>query len=310
MFVEYHRRILIQPLTDFLSEEGASKLVFAVRSLGKKIWQLTDGQNYDSAMITQYKLQSALPDKESYDLLGRAVIHVKREYGGILLQFFENHQLIYIIAGLAIFICIALWVNKIISGRNYRKIMIPLGVLGITLITAVMFNKYISFSDYQINRLTAFVNPEKFKDRAGYQLRASKIASGSGRIFGKGITYEGMTSGILPLVPEASTDFSFASWAERFGFFGSVFLLIVLMAIPLRGLQVAFESKDKFGAILAGGITAMIFYHLFINIGIILGFMPVTGIPLSFVSYGGSNLIISYMGIGLLLNIRLRKHVN
>jgi len=310
MYVAYHKLSLLQPLMDYLNNQGASKLAYGVKVLGKKVWDMSSSGVINPDVIAKYKLEKVFAKEESFDVLKNATLLIKREQGGLLLQFFENYNAIFVFAAIMIFITLILWAMKFTAGINHRRIMIPLGVIGITLITAVILIKTVSFSNYQVNRLTAFINPEKFKDRAGYQLRASKIATGSGALFGNGLTYDGMTSGVLPLVPEASTDFSFASWSERFGFIGSIFLLVVLMAIPLRGLQVAFESKDRLGAIFASGVTTMIFYHLFINIGIVLGLLPVTGLPLSFFSFGGSNLIVSFMGIGLLINIKLRKHAN
>ncbi|MCX7999339.1 MAG: FtsW/RodA/SpoVE family cell cycle protein, partial [Leptospiraceae bacterium] len=109
---------------------------------------------------------------------------------------------------------------------------------------------------------------------------------------------------------ESSTDFIFASWAEQTGFVGSVFLIFVLLAIPLRGLQISYESKDRFGSLLASGIVALIFFHIFINLGIVMGLLPVTGLPLSFVSYGGSHLIMSMIAVGILISIKLRKYAN
>jgi rod shape determining protein RodA len=119
-----------------------------------------------------------------------------------------------------------------------------------------------------------------------------------------------MTEGRVPHVPESSTDFIFASWAEQTGFIGSVLLLFFLLAIPLRGLQISFESKDRFGSLLAAGIVALIFFHMAINIGIVIGLMPITGLPLSFMSYGGSHLLMSMVAVGIILSVKLRKHAN
>jgi rod shape determining protein RodA len=194
--------------------------------------------------------------------------------------------------------------------KNIRKYYIPIGILGISILSAVAVYKTIPFRENQVVRLTAFLNPEKFKQGAGYQLRASKPAVGSGKFFGKGIMKGEMTEGRYPHVPEAGTDFIFASWAEQTGFLGSVLLLFFVMSIPLRGLQIAFESKDRFGSLLASGIVALIFFHLAINIGIVIGLLPVTGVPLSFMSYGGSHLIMSMMAVGIILSIKLRKFAN
>ena len=159
-------------------------------------------------------------------------------------------------------------------------------------------------------RLTEFLNPDQFKQGAGYQLRASKPAVGSGKVFGKGLFHGEMTEGRVPHVPEAGTDFIFASWAEQTGFIGSVLLLFFLMSIPLRGLQISFESKDRFGSLLAAGIVAMIFFHIAINVGIVIGLLPVTGVPLTFMSYGGSHLVMAMTAVGIILSIKKRKFAN
>lgn len=310
MYVEYHKRSLLDPLYEILTENGAAGLANAARRLGKDVWDAVGGAGLSSRLLERKGVSGLLEEPENMDMLRSAIEQVKIEHGGLLLRFFENETALLVLGSLALGIAVTLWIYRMVSGVNFKRVMLPSGVVGLTLLSVLFINTTVSFSDYQITRLTAFVNPEKFKDAAGYQLRASKIAIGSGRFFGNGLTHDGMTSGSIPLVPEAATDFAFTSWGERFGFAGAMVLLFILFAIPLRGLQIAFESKDRFGAMLASGVTAMLFYHIFINIGIVLGLMPVTGLPLSFISYGGSNLIISFMGIGLLLNIKLRKYAN
>lgn len=119
-----------------------------------------------------------------------------------------------------------------------------------------------------------------------------------------------MTTGENPLVPEAFTDFIFSSWAERSGFLGSIILIIALVLIPLRGFVIAFNAKDRFGSFLALGISFTFLYHILFNLGIELGLMPVTGLPLSFVSYGGSHLIICMSLAGILQSIYSKRFIN
>jgi rod shape determining protein RodA len=127
---------------------------------------------------------------------------------------------------------------------------------------------------------------------------------------GQGFFRGDMTLGERPLVPEAYTDFIFTSWAERTGFLGTVIMLIVMMFIPLRSLQISLNSRDRFASLLGSGIAFMYFYHIIINMGIALGLLPVTGLPLSFMSYGGSHLVICMAGIGIILNIHKRRFAN
>jgi rod shape determining protein RodA len=305
MYVEFTKLTLVQPLVEYLSKTDKIELVSLVNQLGGKTWLLLKGKTVKlGETVVQIKpiLMDAL--KEASD-------QVIDENTGFLFKMFINEDLMI---GLGIIMAL---VSLVLLGLRYargqvqfRKYYIPIGMLGLSIIAASFINKVAPFTENQVVRLTAFINPEQFKQGAGYQLRASKPAIGSGRFFGRGLGKGEMTEGKTPHVPESSTDFIFASWAEQTGFFWSVILLFFLLAIPLRGLQVSFESKDRFGSLLAAGIVALIFFHMLINLGIVLGLMPVTGLPLSFMSYGGSHLIMSMIAVGIIISIKIRKHAN
>lgn len=160
---------------------------------------------------------------------------------------------------------------------------------------------------YQRTRLLTFLNPEADPQGTGYHILQSKIAVGSGKFFGKGFT-EG-TQSQLQFLPEHHTDFAFAVWGEEWGFLGAFLLLLLYLVLVLWGLNVALRAKDRFGALLAYGITAMLFLHVSINIGMVTGVLPVVGVPLLLVSYGGSSVITTLAGIGLLLNISMRRYM-
>ncbi len=128
---------------------------------------------------------------------------------------------------------------------------------------------------------------------------------GSGSFWGKGFLKG--TQSQLHFIPEQHTDFVFSVWAEEWGFFGSFLLLFLLLLLISRGLKIANTSKDQAGSILALGISAMLFWQTFINVGMVLGIVPVVGIPLPLFSYGGTSLIVTFMGIGLLMNISMRR---
>lgn len=301
MYVEYSRLTLINDIADFLQRTGKTDLLSVVNRLGGKIWLLFDGKRVEGVNLPSKTLNS----------LREAVDQVVEIEGGFLFKIFSNHTLLLTFGVIFLIACLVMVGIRIARGsRTLRQYYIPLGILGISLISAVVVMKTVPFRENQVVRLTAFLNPEEFKQGAGYQLRASKPAVGSGRFFGKGLMNAEMTEGRIPHVPESSTDFIFASWAEQTGFLGSVLLLFFLFSIPLRGLQISYESKDRFGSLLASGIVALLFYHMAINIGIVIGLMPVTGIPLSFMSYGGSHLIMSMTAIGIILSIKSRKHAN
>ncbi|MFZ5775373.1 MAG: rod shape-determining protein RodA [Thermodesulfobacteriota bacterium] len=160
---------------------------------------------------------------------------------------------------------------------------------------------------YQKQRVATFLNPENDPLGTGYHITQSKIAVGSGLKFGKGFTKG--TQGQLDFLPERHTDFAFSVWAEEWGFFGSVIFIGCYMFMLLWGLNVAVSSKDKFGMLLAFGIIALIFWQAFINLAMIMGLLPVVGIPLPLFSYGGSSLLTNLAALGLLMNIRMRRYM-
>jgi rod shape determining protein RodA len=158
---------------------------------------------------------------------------------------------------------------------------------------------------YQRKRIETFLNPEADPANHGYQILQSKIAVGSGKLFGKGFM-EG-TQGHLHFLPERHTDFAFAVWSEEWGFAGALFFLSCYFFLLAWGVHVAMTARDRFGAILAFGCVALIFWQAAINLLMIMGFLPVVGVPLPLFSYGGSSLLTNMVAIGLLMNVRLHS---
>ena len=150
-----------------------------------------------------------------------------------------------------------------------------------------------------------FLKPEKDPLGAGYHLNQSKIAIGSGQLWGKG--YLKGTQTRLNFLPEQHTDFAFSVLAEEWGFAGAMVLLLLYLLLTLWGINIAKISKDRFGAIIALGIIAFVFWQLIINVSMTTGLMPVVGIPLVMMSYGGSSTIATMAGMGLLMNISMRR---
>ena len=161
--------------------------------------------------------------------------------------------------------------------------------------------------DYQKKRMITFFNPDLDPLGAGYQIIQSKIAVGSGGMVGKGFMKG--TQCKLGFLPEQQTDFIFSALAEEWGLLGSLFVIGLYFCLIVWGLRIAVQSKDRLGALIAFGVTAMLFWHTFINIGMVLGMMPVVGIPLPLLSYGGSFLLSTMIGIGLLLNVSMRRYL-
>lgn len=157
--------------------------------------------------------------------------------------------------------------------------------------------------DYQMERLLVFLNPDRAPQGAGYNVRQSMIAVGSGALRGRG---DQATQTTLDFLPEHHTDFIFAVIGERYGFLGGALLLALFVFLVWRALRIATLSRDLYGSIIAGAIAAMFLFEVFVNVGMTIGIMPVVGIPLPFISYGGAALITNLMMIGLLESIHLR----
>ena len=159
--------------------------------------------------------------------------------------------------------------------------------------------------DYQKERILTFLDPERDPLGAGYHIIQSIIAIGSGGVFGKGFLKG--TQSQLRFLPEHQTDFIFSVFAEEWGFLGGIILLVLFMSLTVWGLRIARHSRDLLGSLIAFSIAMLIFWEACINIGMVLGILPVVGIPLPFFSYGGSSLVVLMMGVGLLLNISVRR---
>lgn len=157
---------------------------------------------------------------------------------------------------------------------------------------------------YQKQRIEAFINPAADPQGAGYNVSQAKIAIGSGGVYGRGLGKGSQSQ--LNFLPVAHTDFIFAGTAEATGFIGSLFLFTLLITLVLRVIMIARNAKDEFGEFLALGIATMFLFQSFVNIGMNLGIMPVTGIPLPFVSYGGSAMLLNMICVGILQSIYLR----
>lgn len=159
--------------------------------------------------------------------------------------------------------------------------------------------------DYQRDRIITFLNPGSDPLGAGYHIIQSKIAIGSGMFYGKGFCKG--TQNALSFLPEQHTDFIFSVFAEEWGFLGSLFFLIFYFFVLIWGLKIAGSCRNIFGVILSVGLTSMIFWQLFINLGMVMGVFPVVGMPLPLVSYGGSSVLTIMIALAMLMNISMRR---
>ncbi len=196
---------------------------------------------------------------------------------------------------------IILFLSKGLSKRIIVSALI-VGLISVPFLGNVAWN---SLKDYQKNRIIAFIDPDVDPAGIGYHVTQSKITIGSGNLFGKG--YLKGTQGALRFLPEKHTDFIFSVFAEEWGFTGCILLISLYLLLFLRGINTAILAKDEFGRLTAIGLTAMFFLYFFVNIGMTLGMMPIVGIPLPFMSYGGTALLTNFIAAGVLINIRMRR---
>jgi len=167
---------------------------------------------------------------------------------------------------------------------------------------------YKHMKPYQQQRLTSFLHPEEDSQGSGYQVEQAKIAVGAGGIWGSGLAKGSQTQGSF--IPEPHNDFIMAAFAEEHGFVGAIALLLLYFLVLMRLIHNAQTAPDRAGAFVVMGIVAVLAFHILINVGMVVGFMPVTGIPLPLMSYGGSSLLFMFLALGIVNNIRMRRFVN
>ncbi|HET6816183.1 MAG TPA: rod shape-determining protein RodA [Mycobacteriales bacterium] len=189
-----------------------------------------------------------------------------------------------------------------ISGVSSKWI---LGMIGVALAGAVVIMHLHLLKQYQIDRFTSFTNPHADVQGSGYNTNQARIAIGSGGWLGKGLFHGAQTNG--QFVPEQETDFVFTVAGEEFGLVGSGLLVLLVGVVLWRGLSIAARAEDAYGTLLAVGVVCWFGFQAFENIGMTVGIMPVTGLPLPFVSYGGSSMFASMIAVGLLQNVYMRS---
>lgn len=209
--------------------------------------------------------------------------------------------------GTALVYAFTFFVMLFIAKTSVRILLILLGSVGVAIPAA-----WFVLADYQKNRIYTFIgikppdmSEEKFKSLQYQSLRAQQ-AAGSGQLTGKGLFSMGGTSS-LSNIPEKHTDFIFASTTEAMGFIGAMIIILLYILLLSRTFYLATKAKDEFGTLIIFGVLAMTLFHIFENIGMNLGVMPITGIPLPFISYGGSNLLTNMIAFGLVINVSMRR---
>ena len=193
-----------------------------------------------------------------------------------------------------------------LGGLRWKQAL-PIVLIGAVLVAAVFFSDRVHvLKPYQKDRLTSFINPDADRQGSGYQVKQSLIAVGSGGIWGSS---QGSQTH-LAFLPVPQTDFIFAAFAEEHGFVGALAVLLLYFIVLMRLTQNAQTAPDRAGAFLVMGVVAVLSFHILVNIGMVVGFMPVTGIPLPLMSYGGSSVLFMFLALGMVMNVRMRRFVN
>ena len=203
--------------------------------------------------------------------------------------------------GTSLLVCAAGVFVVLLSGISWRFI----GIIALLGACAVPLMWFFGMHDYQRQRVLTFLDPGTDPLGTGYHIIQSMIAIGSGGLYGKG--WLNGTQSQLDFIPERSTDFIFAVFAEEFGFLGILVLLAIYLYIVVRGLYIANQAQNSFTRLLAGSLTITFFVYVAVNIGMVSGLLPVVGVPLPLISYGGTSMITLMAGFGILMSIQTHR---
>lgn len=242
-----------------------------------------------AAIVSQYRGSVSTPRE-----VGRVVAYMSGPLVLILVQPDLGTGLVFV----------AITMGMLLVGGMKGRWFVVFGLVGVLLVSAVL--SFGLLEPYQENRLLVFVDPARDPRGAGYNLAQSKIAIGSGGLNGNGLGTG--TQGNLNFLPERHTDFVFAVLGEELGFVGAIGLLGLYGLLMLAALEVAASSKDLFGSLIAVGVMSMWVFQVLVNVGMTIGIMPITGIPLPFMSFGSSFMVTNFAATGMLLSVWARRH--
>ncbi|MBW5383184.1 FtsW/RodA/SpoVE family cell cycle protein [Brachyspira pilosicoli] len=229
------------------------------------------------------------------------------DINNILFNFLSQRLYIGYIAGGFLFISILLLtINFYMNNKYVELFSFTFFVLFLSMCAALTFD--IGLKTYQKERLLVFMNPELTRLSSGYNIIQSLIAVGSGGLFGEGFLNGSQSQ--LNFIPQQVNDFIFSNICEEWGFIGSALVVLAYATIFVRGITVAYFAKDRLGALIISGVVAMFLCHVLINIGMVVGMMPITGLTLPFVSSGGSSILTFSISIGLIFNVEARRYVH
>jgi rod shape determining protein RodA len=304
--IDYHRLIDIAPWAYGI---GVVSLV-AVKLVGQKVlgarrWIRIGSFHFQPSewiklilIVAVARYFWGLAGKElSWQDIGKVFAMVCIPMGLVLIQPDLGTSLTY----LPILLC-----GLLLGGLRLKQAGIL--ILGFALLGGAVFASGKRLKPYQQARINAFLDPDSDPKGSGYQIRQSLIAVGSGGIWGQGANKGTQTQG--DFLPIPYTDFIFAAFAEEHGFVGAVGVLLLYFLILMRLIQNAQTASDLPGAFIIMGVVAVIIFQIAVNVGMVVGLMPVTGIPLPLMSYGGSSILFTFLALGIVMNIRMRRFVN
>ncbi len=246
------------------------------------------------------------------------IVALAKYYSEVDRDHLELRELI--VGGLIVFVpmCLVVLQGDLGTAVTFVPVYVALSFMGgikrkhiliiAMVVAAAIPVSWLMLHDYQRGRIETVFNPSQDPRRLGYQTLQSEIAIGSGRFFGKG--FKQGSQGHLGFIPARHTDFVFAVLSEEKGFVGSISMLALFLLISLRLLGAAREAKDRIGTLVVVGVLALFLFHVVINIGMVVGLLPIAGIPLPFVSAGGSSLISFFAAMSLCMNVKMRRYVN
>jgi rod shape determining protein RodA len=284
---------------------GSILLVFglATATRGSKRWIETPFMNFQPSELGKVLLVVALAGfvvdrlrgTGSRDTTARVMLLGLLPTMLVMAQPDLGSSFVYVVGTLALlFVAGAPW-------RHFAALA-ALGAIGVTLALVALPAAGVEvLKPYQVDRLTSFLHPSEVAGEEGYQQQQSKIAIGSGEKTGRGVANATQTG--LGYLPEHHTDFIFAVIGETYGFAGAALVLSLYALLIWRGLHILTIAKNLYGALIAGGITMMLLFQVFVNVGMTVGIMPITGVPAPLLSFGGSSMLVTFMAVGLLQSI-------
>ncbi len=279
-------------------------LVFGKKYLGARRWiQLPGGQHFQPSewvkLILIVAIAKYFADSKSDEATVPDIVKAGLVVGIPMLMVLKQPDLGTSLTYLPVAV-----MGLFLGGIRFRHAAIIVLVAGLMLPVVWHFG----LKPYQKERLVSFMAPEADPQGSGYQVQQSLIAVGAGGVWGKGATKGSQTGGGFLPVPH--TDFAFAAFCEEHGFVGALLLLLLYFVVLMRLVHNAQTAPDRAGAFVVMGVVAVLTFHVLVNIGMVVGFMPVTGIPLPLLSYGGSSVLFTFLALGMVMNIRMRRFVN